>query len=270
MRPLYPPAKKRMTLPLSPPSQDARTPTRGPTPLSLSAPAATMGAFAACHLHRLRRRLCAARRELRARPGPANGTADGDRRGARRLCGDDAVDAGAWRVAGSLGRGVHGSEIAGSRLSDLSGKSSSRAPILIDLWEAPGWLMSELGLVSRASPVQMAVCNCTRDEGRSFEAGSQVQASNRCKLLSSKAMVVSVVVNVGTISRRVRLREASASEPPMKCRKRIRRCRNRGVPLPPGSARENPEACPRQHPACRRRDAQPGSCTERENLSLRC
>src|SRR5690242_20966545 len=30
----------------------------------------------------------------------------------------------------------------------------------------------------------------------------------------------------------------------MKCRKRIRRCRNRGVTLPPGSARENPEACP--------------------------
>src|SRR3979409_69843 len=86
--------------------------------------------------------------------------------------------------------------------------------------------------------------NCTRDEGRSFEAGSQVLASNRCKLLSSKAMVVSVAVNVGRISRRVRLREASASEPPMKCRKRIRRCRNRGVPLPPGSARENPEACP--------------------------
>src|SRR6202008_1678976 len=30
----------------------------------------------------------------------------------------------------------------------------------------------------------------------------------------------------------------------MTCRKRLRRCRNRGVPLPPGSARENPEACP--------------------------
>src|SRR6266851_2049399 len=104
--------------------------------------------------------------------------------------------------------------------------------------------MSELGLVSRAWPVHTAVRNCTRDEGRSFEAGSQVQASNRCKLLSSKAMVVSVAVNVGTISRRVRLREASASEPSMKCRKRIRRCRNRGVTLPPGSARENPEACP--------------------------
>ena len=50
--------------------------------------------------------------------------------------------------------------------------------------------------------------------------------------------------NVGTRSRQARLREASASEPSMKCRKRIRRCRNRGVTLPPGSARENPEACP--------------------------
>jgi hypothetical protein len=35
-----------------------------------------------------------------------------------------------------------------------------------------------------------------------------------------------------------------ASEPSMNCRKRIRRCQNRGVTLPPGSARENPEACP--------------------------
>ncbi len=114
------------------------------------------------------------------------------------------------------------------------------------------------------STVRTTVRNCTRDEGRTFEAGSQVQASNRCKLLSSKAIVVSVAVNVGTISRRVRLREASASEPSMKCRKRIRRCRNRGVTLPPGSARGNPEACPSgiRHVG----EAQPGSCTERENL----
>jgi hypothetical protein len=104
--------------------------------------------------------------------------------------------------------------------------------------------MSAWGRVSRGSPVQTAMRNCTRDEGRSFEAGSQVLASNRCKLLSSKAMVVSVAVNVGRISRRVRLREASASEPPMNCRKRIRRCQNRGVTLPPGSARGNPEDCP--------------------------
>ena len=104
--------------------------------------------------------------------------------------------------------------------------------------------MSVTGLVSRVSPVQTALLNCTRDEGRSFEAGSQVLASNRCKLLSSKAIVVSVAVNVGRISRRVWLREASASEPSMSCRKRFRRCQNRGVTLPPGSVRESPEACP--------------------------
>src|SRR5260370_29792061 len=79
-----------------------------------------------------------------------------------------------------------------------------------------------LGRVSRASPVQTAMRNCTRDEGRSFEAGSQVLASNHCKLLSSKAMVVSVAVNVGRISRRVGVGEASASEPPMKWHFRAR------------------------------------------------
>ena len=58
-------------------------------------------------------------------------------------------------------------------------------------------LTSDSGRVSRVSPVQTAMRNSTRDEGRSFEAGSQVLAPNRCKLLSSKAMVVSVAVNVG-------------------------------------------------------------------------
>jgi len=62
----------------------------------------------------------------------------------------------------------------------------------------PGITMTALGRVSRASPVQTAVRNCTRDEGRSFEIGSQVLVSNHCKLLSSKAMVVSVAANVGT------------------------------------------------------------------------
>src|SRR5258707_13582582 len=50
--------------------------------------------------------------------------------------------------------------------------------------------------------------------------------------------------NAGTGFRRGRLREGSASEPSMKGRKRIRRCQNRGLTLPPGSARENPEVCP--------------------------
>src|SRR3984893_14608158 len=67
-------------------------------------------------------------------------------------------------------------------------------------------LRTAMGRVSRGSPFQTAMRNCKRDEGRSFEAGSQVLASNRCKLLSSKAMVVSVAVSVGGISRRVRVR----------------------------------------------------------------
>src|SRR5947209_15650472 len=96
--------------------------------------------------------------------------------------------------------------------------------------------MSELGLVSRVSPVQTALRNCTRDEGRSFEVGNQVLISSHRKLLLSKAMVVNVAEKVGTRFRQARLREASASEPLQKCRKRIRRCQNREVTHPPGSA----------------------------------
>ena len=51
---------------------------------------------------------------------------------------------------------------------------------------------SAIGSVSRASPVQTGMRNCTRDEGGPLGAGGQALASNRCKLLSSKAMVVSV------------------------------------------------------------------------------
>src|ERR1700746_3473774 len=46
--------------------------------------------------------------------------------------------------------------------------------------------------------------------------------------------------NAGTRFRQARLREASASEPLQKCRKRIRRCQNQGVTLPPGSVWEMP------------------------------
>jgi hypothetical protein len=92
-----------------------------------------------------------------------------------------------------------------------------------------------MGLVSRVSPVHTALRNCTRDEGRSFEVGNQVLISSHRKLLSSKAMVVNVAEKSGQDSDR-QVREASASEPPMNCRKRIRRCQNRGLTLPPGSA----------------------------------
>ena len=44
------------------------------------------------------------------------------------------------------------------------------------------------------------------------------------------------------------MREASASEPLMTCRKRIRRCQNRGVATPPGSATETAQAGRCRHP----------------------
>jgi hypothetical protein len=55
-----------------------------------------------------------------------------------------------------------------------------------------GRARSEVGPVSRVTPVQTAMRNCTRDEGRPFEVGNQVLISSHRKLLSSKAMVVNV------------------------------------------------------------------------------
>src|SRR5713101_7914491 len=57
------------------------------------------------------------------------------------------------------------------------------------------------------------------------------------ELPRSKAVVVSVAETSGRGSRQARSREASASKLLLKRRKRIRRCQNRGVTLPPGSAR---------------------------------
>ena len=83
--------------------------------------------------------------------------------------------------------------------------------------------------------------NCTRDEGGPFGFGNQVLISSHRKLLWSKAVVVSVAEAPGQDSGRQGRERRSASEPLQKCRKRIRRCRNRGVTLPPGSARGMPE-----------------------------
>jgi hypothetical protein len=56
----------------------------------------------------------------------------------------------------------------------------------------PVLVLSALGLVSRVTPVQTAMRNCPRDEGRSFEVGNQVSISSHRRLLSSKATVVNV------------------------------------------------------------------------------
>src|SRR5262249_23150174 len=62
--------------------------------------------------------------------------------------------------------------------------------------------LSAMGLVSRVTPVQTALRNCTRDEGRSFEVGNQVLISSHRKLLLSKAMVVNVAETSGLDSDR--------------------------------------------------------------------
>jgi hypothetical protein len=61
---------------------------------------------------------------------------------------------------------------------------------------------SVVGRVSRVSPVQTAMRNCTRDEGGPFEVGNQVLISSHRKLLLSKAMVVSVAETPGQDSGR--------------------------------------------------------------------
>ena len=127
-------------------------------------------------------------------------------------------------------------------------------------------VMSALGLVSRVTPVQTAMRNCTRDEGWPFEVGNQVLVSSHRKLLWSKAMVVSVAENRSQIPAG-KIERGERKQTMVKCRKRIRRCQNRGLTLLPGISLGDALRLPKRHPACRRREAQSGSCTERENLA---
>jgi len=75
--------------------------------------------------------------------------------------------------------------------------------------------------VTSASSRILAALNCTRDEGGPFEFGNQVLISSHRKLLRSRAGVVSVAETPGRWSRQAWSREASASKPSTKCRKRI-------------------------------------------------
>src|SRR5262249_61759184 len=91
-----------------------------------------------------------------------------------------------------------------------SGRSSLPTPICSRTGAALS--MSELGLVSLASPVHTAMRNCARDEGRPFGVGNQVPISSRRKPLWSKAMVVNVAETPGRDSgRHGRERRAQAN-----------------------------------------------------------
>jgi hypothetical protein len=120
------------------------------------------------------------------------------------------------RIWQGLGTGCHCGWCTSSHSSEAGGIREPRAggaffPMdgkqTVELWvlgdadnvkqqlnaDAGADFSSGTGLVSRVTPVQTAMRNCTRDEGRSFEVGNQVLISNHRKPLWSKAMVVNVV-----------------------------------------------------------------------------
>ena len=92
--------------------------------------------------------------------------------------------------------------------------------------------------------LEKEVWSCTGDEGRPLEAGIQVHASNHRKLLSLRAMVVSVAGKVGTISRLVRSGEASESKPSMTCRKGSDDVETGGGPISRDKLGGCPDDCP--------------------------
>jgi hypothetical protein len=98
--------------------------------------------------------------------------------------------------------------------------------------------------VSRTHPQTKEVWSYTRDGGGPPEVGSQVQASNHCKLLSSKAMVVSVAAKGGSKTRQVWSGEASESEPSMTCRNSIGDVKTGGAIFFRDQFGGGPEVCP--------------------------
>jgi len=83
-----------------------------------------------------------------------------------------------------------------------------------------------------------------RDGGRPSEVGSQVLASNHCKLRSSKAAVVSVAAKGETRSRQVWSGEASESEPLMTCRNPLDDVKTGGATFSRDQFGGGHEACP--------------------------
>ena len=88
-------------------------------------------------------------------------------------------------------------------------------------------------------------CGTIREMGAGPpETGSQVQVSNHCKLLSSKAMVVSVAAKGGIRSRQVWSGEASGSKPSMTCRNSMGDVKTGGAIFSRDQRGGGPEACP--------------------------
>ena len=135
----------------------------------------------------------------------------------------------AWIAAGVLWAGTLHAQVTGfvqvNLVSDIPGLATITDSNLVNPWgvshstTSPFWSSNQgtstatlymgrhscwrrgrsaLGRVSRTHRLSTTVRNCTRDEGGPFEAGSQVQVSSHRKLLSSRAMVVSVAETSGS------------------------------------------------------------------------
>ena len=150
-----------------------------------------------------------------------------------RKCGFSPCTAEDGMLAMDIGR------ISPGLVKLMSGTSENREHRIS--WDVPtGASRCPSWVVCHERRMDCAARNCTRDEGGPFGFGDQEPISSHRKLLRAKAVVVSVAETPGQRFRQAWSREASASEPLQKCRKRISRCQNRGVTLPPGSARGMP------------------------------
>src|SRR5215472_14238506 len=91
--------------------------------------------------------------------------------------------------------------------------------------------------------------NCLTDEGRPLEVGLQERTSNHLRRLWLSAMVVSAEGKVRHRPGQVSGKKRTARKPPLKCRKQIRRCQNRGAMTTAGQSSD--ETCLRaeRHPA---------------------
>src|SRR5262245_16828433 len=148
----------------------------------------------------------------------------------------------------------------------IAGRQPSRIAALARCNERND-VTSVLGLVSRVTPIQTALRNCTGDEGRPFGFGDQVADPKPPRAAAVKCRGGERCGKVGTNEpgRHGRERRAQAN----RCRSvesRLGDVKTGGDPSS-GISSGDVLILPERHPACRRREAQPGSCAERENLA---
>ena len=96
--------------------------------------------------------------------------------------------------------------------------------------------------------------------------GDQVLNSSRCKLLLSKAVVVSVAVKPGLKAQAGTVERGERKRTTVEVSKADEMMPEPGADPSSGISSGDALILPERHRACRRREARPGCRTERENL----